>query len=56
MGKFNKTICMQGCRLISRVCGDTSDMYQFVFNPDTAGFSDIYPCGSGLELDIEKDG
>jgi len=56
MGKFNKTIYMQGCRLISRVCGDTSDMYQFVFNPDTAEFSDIYPCGSGLELDIEKDG
>ena len=56
MDNFNKDIYMEGCRLISRVCGDTSDMYQFVFNPDTAEFSDIYPCGSGLELDIEKDG
>ena len=47
---------MQGCRLILSVCGDTSDMYQFIFNPETAEFSDIYPCGTGVELEIEKDG
>ena len=56
MGKFSKDIYMQGCRLITRVYGDTQDMYQFIFNPDTAEFSDIYPCGSGLEYEIEKDG
>ena len=36
--------------------GDTSNMYQFVFNPDTAEFSDIYACGTGLEFEIEEDG
>lgn len=56
MGKFSKDIYMQGCRLITRVYGDTQDMYQFIFNPDTAEFSDISPCGAGLEFDIEKDG
>lgn len=62
MGKFNKNIHFQGCRLTSKICGDTSDMYQFVvFNPcaeknDEMEFSDILPCANGLELEIEKDG
>lgn len=56
MGNFNKEIYMKGCRLITSVEGDTSNMYQFVFNPDTVEFSDIYPCGNGLEFTLEKDG
>lgn len=56
MGKFNKTTYMQGCRLISSICGDTSDMYQFIFNPETAEYSDIYPCDTGSEFEIEEDG
>lgn len=56
MGNFNKDIYMKGCHLITKFCGDTSNMYQFVFNPDTAEFSDIYACGSGLEFEIEEDG
>lgn len=56
MGNFSKDVYMQGCHLITRMYGDTSDMYQFVFNPDTAEFSDIYACGKGLEFEIEEDG
>lgn len=56
MGNFNKNLYMQGCHLMTSVEGDTSDMYQFVFNPDTAEFSDIYPCGGGLQFEIEEDG
>lgn len=56
MGNFNKEIYMRGCHLVTKFCGDTSDMYQFVFNPDTAEFSDIYACGTGLEFEIEEDG
>lgn len=57
MGNFSKDIYMKGCRLIIRMYGDTSNMYQFVFNPDTAQFSDIYPCNdTGLEFEIEDDG
>ena len=53
MGNFNKEIYMKGCRLITKVDGDTSNMYQFVFNPETAEFSDIFPCGNGLEFELE---
>lgn len=56
MGKFTKDIYMQGCRLLSRITGDTSGMYQFILNPDTEEFSDIYACGNGLEFEIEDDG
>ena len=56
MGNFSKDIYMKGCHLITKFCGDTSNMYQFVFNPDTAEFSDIYACGIGLEFEIEEDG
>lgn len=56
MGNFNKDIYMEGCHLVTRVYGDTQDMYQFVFNPETVEFSDILPCGSGLQFEIEKDG
>lgn len=56
MGNFNKEIYMKGCRLITKVDGDTSNMYQFVFNPETAEFSDIFPCGNGLEFELEEDG
>ena len=47
---------MKGCHLVTKMYGDTSNMYQFVFNPDTAEFSDIYACGNGLEFEIEQDG
>lgn len=56
MGNFNKSVYMKGCHLIARICGDTSDMYQFVFNPDTAEFSDIYSYDAGLHFEIEEDG
>ena len=56
MGNFSKDIYMKGCHLITKMYGDTSNMYQFVFNPDTAEFSDIYACGNGLEFEIEEDG
>lgn len=56
MGKFNKDIYMKGCHLMTSVCGDTRNMYQFIFNPDTVEFSDIYPCEDGLDFEIEKDG
>ena len=56
MGNFSKEIYMKGCHLITRVFGDTSNMYQFIFNPDTADFSDIYACEDGLEFELEKDG
>jgi hypothetical protein len=56
MGNFNKDIYMEGCRLVTSFCGDTSDMYQFVFNPETAEFSDIIPCSARMEFDIDKDG
>ena len=56
MGNFSKDIYMKGCRLIIRMYGDTSDMYQFVFNPEEADFSDIYACNEGLEFEIEEDG
>ena len=56
MENFKKDVYMKGCHLITRMYGDTSNMYQFVFNPETAEFSDISPCGSGLEFEIEEDG
>lgn len=56
MGNFNQDIYMKGCRLITSMYGDTSNMYQFIFNPDTAEFSDIYAYGTGLEFEIEEDG
>ena len=56
MGNFNKDIYMEGCRLVTRIYGDTTDMYQFVFNPETAEFSDIVPCSARMEFEIEKDG
>ena len=56
MGNFNKQLRMQGCRLISNVLDDTSDMYQFVFNPDKAEFSDIFPCATELEFELTEDG
>lgn len=56
METFNKQISMKGCRLVCNFYGDTTGMYQFVFNPDTLEFSDIYPCGIGLEYDLENDG
>lgn len=62
MGNFSKDIYMQGCHLITRMYGDTSDMYQFVvFNPDAKesedmDFSDIYVCENGLEFEVDTDG
>ena len=56
MGNFNKDIYMNGCHLVIKLYGDTQNMYQFVFNPDTAEFSDIYSYEDGLEFEIEEDG
>lgn len=56
MEHFKKDIYMKGCHLITRMYGDTSNMYQFVFNPETAEFSDISLCGTGLDFEIEEDG
>jgi hypothetical protein len=56
MENFTKDIYMNGCHLVTRLYGDTQNMYQFVFNPETAEFSDIYACEDGLEFEIENDG
>jgi hypothetical protein len=56
MGNFNKDIYMKGCHLVARIYGDTSNMYQFVFNPDTAEFSDIYSYDGGLRFELDEDG
>lgn len=56
MGNFNKDIYMDGRHLAIYVYGDTQNMYQFVYYPNTGEFSDIYTCENGLEFNIEKDG
>ena len=56
MENFTKEIYMKGCHLVSKIYGDTQNMYQFVFNPDTAEFSEIYAYEDGLEFEIENDG
>lgn len=56
MENFTKDIYMKGCHLVARLYGDTQNMYQFVFNPETAEFSDIYAYETGLEFEIEEDG
>jgi len=56
MAKFNKDLHMRGCHLVSTILGDSSNMYQFVFNPDEEEFSNIYECGEGLEFELENDG
>ena len=47
---------MRGCRLITKVEGDTSGVYQFVFNPKTEDFSEIYSCAERLEFELDVDG
>lgn len=56
MGNFNKDIYMKGCHLITRFWEDTTNMYQFIFNPETKDFSDILPCENGLEFELIEDG
>lgn len=56
MGNFNKDIYMKGCHLITRFWEDTTNMYQFIFNPETKDFSDILPCRKGLEFELTNDG
>jgi hypothetical protein len=56
MSNIEKKICMRGCRLITKVEGDTSGVYQFVFNPKTEDFSEIYSCAEQLEFELDVDG
>lgn len=56
MGHFNKEISMKGCHLIVNMLGDTSGLYQFVFNPETKEFSEIYKCSESLDYELENDG
>ena len=56
MANFNKDIYMTDHHLAIYVYGDVSSMYQFIYNPDTSEFSDLYPYEDGLEFEIEKDG
>lgn len=56
MGNFNKDIYMKGCHLITRFWEDTTNMYQFIFNPETKDFSDVLPCENGLEFELTNDG
>jgi hypothetical protein len=56
MGSFNKEIYMRGCHLGVRLLDDPSDIYVFVFNPETEEYSDIYPYEIGLEFELENDG
>ena len=56
MDNINKSVYVRGCYLGTKICGNTSDTYQFVFNPDTAEFSDIYSYHNGLEFEIDDDG
>ena len=56
MGQFNKEIHMKGCHLIVNMLSDTSGLYQFVFNPETKEFSEIYDCSEVLDYELENDG
>lgn len=56
MGNFIKKIYMKGCNLVTTVAGCPTDMYQFIFNPETGDHSDISPCGNGLEFELKDDG
>ena len=56
MRNFNKDIYMKGCHLITRFWEDTTNMYQFIFNPETKDFSDVLPCENGLEFELTDDG
>ena len=47
---------MQGCRLyVKPLVDDTSGMYQYVFNPDTKEFTDIYSWETGMEYELDSD-
>ena len=56
MSNIEKQICMKGCRLMTKVDGNPSDVYQFVFNPETKDFSDIYCCSETLSFELDTDG
>lgn len=56
MSNINKEMCMRGCRLVTKVTDDTSNVYQFVFNPKTEDFSEIYSCSEPLEFELDVDG
>ncbi len=56
MSNINKEICMRGCRLVTKVTDDASNVYQFVFNPKTEDFSEIYSCSEPLEFELDVDG
>ena len=56
MGTINKEIYMRGCHLVVKITDDSSNIYQFVFNPETKDFSDIYSCSDTVEYELEDDG
>ena len=56
MSNINKEMCMRGCRLVTKITDDTSNVYQFVFNPKTEDFSEIYSCSEPLEFELDVDG
>lgn len=53
---FNKEIYTKGCRLYIKFIDEPVDMYQYIFNPDTKEFSEIYSCESGMEYEFDEDG
>jgi len=57
MESFRKEIYMRRRHLGIKLLDDPSNMYVFIFNPETKEFSDIYQYEEqGLEFDLDNDG
>ena len=56
METFRKEIYIRGRNLGVRILDDPSNIYIFIFNPETEEFSDIYLYEDGLEFELSDDG
>lgn len=56
METFRKEIYIRGRNLGVRILDDPSNIYIFIFNPETEEFSDIYSYEDGLEFELNDDG
>lgn len=56
MESFKKEIYMRRRHLGVKILDDPSNIYIFVFNPETKEFSNIYKYEEGLEFELDSDG
>lgn len=56
MENFKKKIYMRRRHLGVKILDDPSNIYIFVFNPETGEFSDICKYEDGLEFELDNDG